>query len=196
MSPGTGGTLAPGTLGTDGPDPGGVPAPVRAGAEPAASPADGAGASATLRDVVVVDVAGKVRRPGIATLPLGARVVDALHAAGGAKRGVRLRSLNLARLLSDGEQILVGVRSPPGVAAPAASAPTSSASTGSAIPMVDLNTADQAQLEELPGIGPVTAASILAFRAERGGFTAVDELLEVSGIGDVTLAKIAPYVTL
>ena len=146
---------------------------------------------------IVVDVAGKVRRPGIAELPLGSRVVDALEAAGGARRGVSLRALNLARVLVDGEQIVVGVRAPPGLAASAASAPTSSSTGGgTATPMVDINTAGQAELETLPGVGPVTAKAILDLRAERGTFTAVDELLEVSGIGDATLAKIAPYVTL
>ena len=146
---------------------------------------------------IVVDVAGKVRRPGIAELPLGSRVVDALEAAGGARHGVRLGALNLARVLVDGEQIVVGVRAPPGLAASAASAPTTSAAGGStATPMVNINTAGQAELETLPDVGPVTAKAILDFRAERGTFTAVDELLEVSGIGDATLAKIAPYVTL
>jgi competence protein ComEA len=67
---------------------------------------------------------------------------------------------------------------------------------GSVVPMVDVNTAGQAELEALPGVGPVTAQSILQFRSEHGPFTAVEELLEVSGIGDATLAKIAPYVTL
>jgi competence protein ComEA len=144
--------------------------------------------------VVVVDVAGKVRRPGIATLPLGSRVVDALQAAGGARRGVDLTTLNLARVLVDGEQILVGVPPPEGVAAPAASAP-GTAPGGEGL-MVNINTADQAALEELPGVGPVTAASILRWRSEHGPFTAVDELMEVSGIGEATLAEIAPYVTL
>ncbi|HSE08684.1 MAG TPA: ComEA family DNA-binding protein [Nocardioidaceae bacterium] len=141
--------------------------------------------------VVVVDVAGKVRRPGIATLPLGSRVVDALEAAGGVRGGVDLTTLNLARLLVDGEQILVGVSPPGGVAAPAASG-----AVGSTGPMVNLNTATAAELEELPGVGPVTAASILQWRADNGPFTAVDELLEVSGIGDATLAELAPFVTL
>ena len=145
---------------------------------------------------VVVDVAGRVRRPGIATLPLGARVVDALKAAGGPRRGVRLGSLNLARVLTDGEQIVVGVPAPPGVAASAASAPTSAPGAVAAVPMVNINTAGQAELEQLPGIGPVTAQAILAFRSERGTFSSVDELLEVSGIGDATLADMAPYVTL
>ena len=147
----------------------------------------------------MVDVAGKVRRPGIATLPLGSRVVDALQAAGGPRHGVGLGSLNLARVLADGEQIVVGVRAPPGVAASAASVPaggSAGGAAGSAVPMVNINTAGQAELEALPDIGPVTARSILDFRAENGTFTSVDELLEVSGIGDATLAKMAPYVTL
>ena len=182
------------------------PTDASASASAAAAPAPGRSASsvgptAPASGSVVVDVAGKVRRPGIATLPLGARVVDALEAAGGARRGVRLSSLNLARVLTDGEQIVVGVPAPPGVAASAASAPTgttdaSNGSGGAGVPMVNINTAGQTELEELPGIGPVTAQAILAFRSERGTFSSVDELLEVSGIGDATLADMAPYVTL
>ena len=162
----------------------------------AATPSDdrSSAAAASPGGTIVVDVAGKVRRPGIATLPLGSRVVDALEAAGGARPGARLGTLNLARVLSDGEQVVVGVPAPPGVAASAASDPGTG--PGGATPMVNLNSATQAELEELPGVGPVTAQSILAFRSENGAFTAVDELLEVSGIGDATLAKIAPYVTL
>jgi competence protein ComEA len=147
----------------------------------------------------VVDVAGKVRRPGIAVLPAGSRVVDALHAAGGARGHVSLRSLNLARVLTDGEQIVVGQSAPPGVAASAvgsAAAGGAPSGSGSPVPLVDVNTADQATLEELPGVGPVTARAILDYRTENGAFTSVDQLLEVSGIGDATLAKIAPYVTL
>ena len=142
---------------------------------------------------LVVDVAGKVRRPGIVRLPAGSRVVDALEAAGGARRGVDLTNLNLARPLVDGEQVLVGVRAVPGVAASAAAAPSGAAPAG---PLVNLNTADSAELETLPGVGPVTAAAILQWRADHGAFSAVEELLEVSGIGDATLAEIAPFVTL
>jgi competence protein ComEA len=164
------------------------------GSAPATGAATGAAVppSAAATGRIVVDVAGKVRRPGIATLPAGSRVVDALAAAGGPRRGVRTGSLNLARVLTDGEQIVVGLPAPSGVAASAASAPTSGAGT----PLVNINTATESELEELPGVGPVTAQSILDFRAENGTFTAVDELLEISGIGDATLAKIAPYVTL
>lgn len=151
------------------------------------------GAAASEPAVVVVDVAGKVRRPGIATLPLGSRVVDALEAAGGARRGVDLTGLNLARVLVDGEQIVVGIPPAGGVAAPAASAPGAAAGAGL---LVNVNTASQGELEELPGVGPVTATAILQWRADNGPFTAVDELMEVSGIGEATLAEIAPFVTL
>ena len=142
--------------------------------------------SASATPAVIVDVAGKVRRPGIATLPFGSRVVDALEAAGGARRGVDMSTLNLARLLVDGEQIVVGLPPPGGVAAPAASAPAASAASPPA-PLVNLNSATQAELETLPGVGPVTAAAILQWRTDNGAFSAVDELLEVSGIGDAIL---------
>jgi competence protein ComEA len=179
------------------PPPGSIGAPAVGGAVPTGT--GGAQQSAPTGSIVV-DVTGKVRRPGIATLPLGARVVDAVEAAGGARRGARLGSLNLARVLVDGEQVVVGVPAPPGLAASAASAPTAGSGAGPAggtgRPLVNINTASQTQLEELPGVGPVTARSILDFRAENGAFTSVEELLEVSGIGDVTLAELAPFVTL
>ena len=157
---------------------------------PVTPPAESA-PPATDQDVdLVVDVAGKVRQPGIAVLPPGSRVVDALEAAGGARRGVDLTALNLARLVVDGEQILVGITPAPGVAG----------SLGTSAPegtsLVNLNTADQAALETLPGVGPVTAGAILAWRTDNGGFTSVDELLEVDGIGEATLEDLAPLVTL
>ncbi len=150
----------------------------------AAAPSASSGASVT------VDVTGKVRRPGIVVLDSGARVVDALEAAGGARPGVDLSGLNLARLLVDGEQVVVGVPAPTGLAA--AAVPSPGAPGG---PLVNLNTATQAELEALPEVGPVTAQAILSWRDEHGGFTAVDELLEVDGIGDATLGQLAPYVT-
>jgi competence protein ComEA len=140
---------------------------------------------------VVVDVAGKVRRPGVATLPAGSRVVDAIRRAGGVRRGVDLTSLNLARVLVDGEQILVGLAPAPGVAASASSQP--GADTGT---LVNLNTATLEQLDGLPGVGPVTAQKILDWRTAHGSFTAIDELLEVDGIGEKTLADMAPHLTL
>ncbi len=185
------GVSVPDGSGVDGP-----PAPAALVTPAAATPAAAlAAAEPTDPAVVVVDVAGRVRRPGIATLPAGSRVVDALEAAGGPRRGVDLTSLNLARVLVDGEQVVVGVPPPGGVAAPAASVPGASSAAGSGL-LVNINTAGQVELEQLPGVGPVTAQAILQWRADHGQFSAVDELMEVSGIGEATLAKIAPHVTL
>lgn len=142
---------------------------------------------------IVVDVVGKVRRPGIAVLPAGSRVVDAVRAAGGMRRGVDPATVNMARPLADGEQIVIGLAGVPGAAVGPPSTTGASPGTGT---LVNLNTADQTALETLPGVGPVTATAILEWRAEHGGFTSVDELLEVSGIGEATLAQIAPHVTL
>jgi competence protein ComEA len=154
-------------------------------------PSDAAPVAATTpTGTVTVDVTGKVRRPGIAALDAGARVVDALEAAGGARPGVDLSGLNLARVLVDGEQVVVGAPAPTGLEVAAVPSP---GAVGA--PLVDLNTASQTELEALPEVGPVTAQAILSWRTEHGGFTAVDELLEVDGIGDATLEQLAPYVT-
>lgn len=163
------------------------------GASPAATPGGGVPSPATgTAAEVVVDVAGKVRRPGLVVLPAGSRVADALEAAGGARRGVDLQPLNLARVLVDGEQIVVGA--PPGTATPGGtSVPTPS--DGAPGGLVNLNTATQPELEELPGVGPVTAAAIIEWRTRHGGFASVEDLLEVSGIGEVTLERLAPLVT-
>jgi competence protein ComEA len=155
-----------------------------------ASGVAGASSAPSGRAKVVVDVTGKVRHPGIAVLRQGARVIDALRAAGGARPGVDLGGLNLARVLADGEQVVVGQAA---VVGPAASAPASgSPVTG----LVNLNTADETALESLPEVGPVTAQAILAWRGQHGGFSSVDQLLDVDGIGDATLAKLTPYVTI
>jgi competence protein ComEA len=140
---------------------------------------------------VVVDIAGKVRRPGVTTLPAGSRVVDAIREAGGPRRGVDLSPINLARVLVDGEQILVGVAPVPGVAASASSQPG-----GPPGALINLNTAALTELDSLPGVGPVTAQKILDWRSAHGAFTAIDELLEVDGIGEKTLADLAPHLTL
>jgi competence protein ComEA len=175
------------------------PEPLPVGASEAVEPltavstqtAAPAGATPDSDGDVTVDVAGKVRSPGIAVLPSGARVVDAIEAAGGARRGVDLSSLNLARVLVDGEQVLVGQAAPAGVAGQAAvpGAPAPGA-------LVNINTADQVTLETLPGVGPVTAGAIISWRTTNGTFTAVDQLVEVDGIGEATLAKLAPLVTI
>jgi competence protein ComEA len=154
--------------------------------------ADGSASPGRAASKVTVDVVGKVRRPGIAVLAAGARVVDAIRAAGGARRGVDLSSLNLARVLVDGEQIAVGVS---GAGPPVGGSAPAPAPGGGSGALVNLNTATVDQLETLPDVGPVTAQSILDWREHNGGFTSVDQLLDVDGIGDKTLAKLTPYVT-
>ena len=137
---------------------------------------------------LVVHVAGLVHTPGVVRLASGARVLDALEAAGGAHDGVDLTGLNLARLVTDGEQVLVGVTPPAGAAATPGTGDTGSA-------LVNLNTATAEQLEALPGIGPALAGRILAWRDDHGRFASVDELQEVSGIGPATFAELADLVT-
>jgi competence protein ComEA len=131
---------------------------------------------------VVVAVGGKVRKPGLVRLASGARVADALQAAGGAQPGVDVAALNLARKVVDGELIMVGVTPPPGVAA--ATGPAGGPAGGGPGTPVNLNTATLAELDTLPGVGPVLAQRILDARDAQGGFKAVSDLRKVDGIGD------------
>jgi competence protein ComEA len=130
-------------------------------------------------EVVVVDVAGKVRHPGIVRLPLGSRVDDAVRAAGGPLPGATYDGLNRARKLTDGEQVLVGVQ-------PAGGGPA--AAGGDA--RLDINAADVTALDGLPGIGPVLAQKIVDWRTEHGRFASVDQLREVGGIGESKFAAL------
>jgi competence protein ComEA len=141
--------------------------------------------------VLFVDVSGAVRAPGLYSLPAGARVADAISAAGGARPRADLSALNLAELLVDGTKIDVPVQGR--IGSPAA-APPGAASPSSAT--VSLNSADQAALETIPGIGPVTATAILGYRQQIGSFESIDQLLDVDGIGPATLEAIRPYVSL
>ncbi len=139
---------------------------------------------------LVVAVGGKVRNPGLVRLPPGSRVADALTAAGGAEPGVDVAMLNLARKVVDGELIMVGVTPPPGVAPPAAgSAPAAAGG------LVNLNTATLADLDTLPGVGPVLAQRILDARDAQGGFRAVSDLRKVDGIGDARYEELKDLVT-
>lgn len=136
---------------------------------------------------VTVDVEGAVRRPGIVVLRTGARVVDAVSAAGGPFRRDQLAGLNLATVLTDGQQVVVG--------APTNAAGGAGGAGGTADALVNLNTASADDLDAIPGVGPVTAESIVAWRQHNGSFHTVDELLEVDGIGPGKFAKIKPHVT-
>ena len=137
---------------------------------------------------VVVAVAGKVARPGLVRLPAGSRVDDAVRAAGGALPDADIALLNLARKLVDGEQVLVGVDPPPGAPAAPAAGPAVSG-------LVDLNTATAADLDALPGIGPVLAERIVQWRSEHGRFTSVQQLREVTGIGESKYRELEDSVT-
>jgi competence protein ComEA len=186
------------------PEPAAVPQPVvRPAARPAAlttgvpvtgvpgAGVPGSGTPGPAQPAPVIDVAGKVRHPGVVTLPSGARVIDAIKKAGGLRPGAKTGTLNLARRVVDGEQILVGA-SPP---------PESAVQTGSpgvttpAVP-IDLNTATAAQLDQLPGVGPVLAQRIVDHRTQHGAFRSVDELRQVSGIGDAKFADVKGLVTI
>jgi len=167
-----------------------LPRPVEVAAAPSGGTASApASASPSPEVVVLVDVAGWVRRPGVYEFTEGARVIDAIEAAGGARSGALLEALNLAAPLTDGTQILVPREGQEGVAP----APV----TGGAVAggLVNVNSAIATELEELPGIGEVIAQRIIDYRTENGPFATVDELLDVSGIGDAILESIRELVT-
>jgi competence protein ComEA len=142
-----------------------------------------------VKQTILVHVAGKVKKPDVYPLLQGSRVADAIKAAGGAKKGVDLSDINLARILIDGEQIYVGY-----VAAVDRSTPKNSVKKYSGI--VNINRATKAEFDSLVGIGPVIAGKIVTYRNQNGSFMAIDDLLKVSGIGAKTLERIRPRLTL
>jgi len=153
---------------------------------PPVLPVAAASASTSVADeTIVVSVVGRVARPGLVTLPEGARVADALREAGGPVPDTDVGALNLARRLADGEQIYVGVPAPPG-----ADPGTAAAGAPGGTDKVDLNTATLAALDTLPGVGPVTAQRIVDWRAEHGRFDSVEQLREIDGIGPSRFAKL------
>jgi competence protein ComEA len=175
-----------------------LPKPVAVQAAPAAAATGVSGGpvvSPTPTPVpIFVDVAGWVRKPGVYEFATGQRVIDAVDAAGGARPGADLTSLNLAAPLTDGTQILV----------PKAGAAPVGAGTGTTIPgaggstggtLVNINTASATELETLSGIGEVIAAAIVDYRTQNGPFASVDQLEDVSGIGPATMEEIRASVT-
>ncbi len=175
QSAGPGGDTATVAVGSASPLVGAAGSPTRSATHASAAP-------------VVVDVAGKVRRPGVYELAAGSRVIDALRAAGGVRHGVSTTTLNLAARVSDGEQVVVG--------AAGAGLPGPAGSGSPATATVPLNTATLQQLETLPGVGPVLAQRILDWRTQHGQFNSVSQLDEVSGIGPATFADLRGRVTL
>jgi competence protein ComEA len=172
---------------------------------PSASPA--AGQPAGPDRPVVVSVVGLVHTPGLVTLAPGARIADALQAAGGPVNGADTIGLNMARPVADGEQIVVGLAPVPGQRTALGSSVSAGTSPASGAPgpvsgtvkpkageVLDLNTATQQQLDALPGVGPVTAAAIVAWRQANGKFASVDQLADVDGIGPARLEKLRPLV--
>ncbi|MEU8074514.1 ComEA family DNA-binding protein [Catellatospora citrea] len=156
-----------------------VPVPVAESGRPTASSSPA---------MLVVAVTGQVRKPGLVRLPTGARVADAIEAAGGVLPDTDLSAVNLARKVTDGELIAIGV---PGVAA--ADGPAAGAGPGAG--PVNLNTATLAQLDALPGVGPVLAQRILDHRTRHGDFRSVGDLRQVEGIGESKFAQLKDLVT-
>ena len=154
----------------------------------AIAPPDPAAGTAPAAEVVV-HVAGLVERPGLVRLPAGARVADAIAEAGGVTQRRAADSVNLARVLTDGEQVVVSL-----APATAAAAPAGAPAAASPAAPLDLNTATPEALDGLPGVGPVIAARIVAWRTTHGRFRSVEELAEVSGIGESILAQVRPLV--
>lgn len=160
--------------------------------------AGGSRTSVTVREgagsgTATVHVVGSVRRPGVYRLRLGLRVQDAIRRAGGAREGADLQAINLAAKLTDAQQVVVpqraaraaagGVPAAGGGAGASGAAAVPGEAAGAAAPPVNLNTATAEQLDTLDGVGPATAAKILEYRAQHGGFSSVEDLAQVSGIG-------------
>jgi competence protein ComEA len=161
---------------------GGTPAAADGGPPLAAEPVGSGSGAAPANGDVVVHVAGAVAEPGVYRMPAGSRVADAVERAGGPSGRALPDALNRAARLADGQQVVVPSRGAGGTAASA---------TGSEDGPISLGSADQAELETIDGIGPVTAADIIEFRDERGGIASIEELDEIPGIGPATIESLS-----
>jgi competence protein ComEA len=177
---------------------GAAPALVLAAASPSPETATSPGVPAE----VMVYVCGAVRRPGVVRLPEGARVADAIDLAGGPTGDAELSAVNLAAKVGDGQQIVVPERGASGAASGGAAAAPAGAAAGAAgtaaAPgaLVNLNTASLQELETLSGVGPSTAQKIIDYRTANGGFTSIEQLMEVPGIGDAKFAAVKDSITI
>jgi competence protein ComEA len=171
-----------------------------AAAADSTTPSAAAAPTAPPAEEIVVSVVGLVTAAGLVRLPPGSRVADALAAAGGVRDGADTLGLNLAQRLSDGDQVLVGAATTQAPPSAVGGTSTGSPAAGGANPtaggLVNLNTATATELDALPGVGPVTAAAIVAWRTTNGTFTDISQLGEVDGIGPVRLEKLRGQVTL
>ncbi|GAB3913104.1 hypothetical protein GCM10011575_21240 [Microlunatus endophyticus] len=211
---GVGGSAAPTPAVTEGAQSASTPSSPHAPAPPTAETTTPSPTSSSAAPVIKVHVLGAVKHPGVVTLAVGARVQDALDRAGGVTKAADLGDLNLAQPIADGQQIYIAhdggqsqVRDPvtvpagggavsPGSDPTAATGSGSSGATaGSAAAPVNLNTATVDELDELPGVGPVTAQKIIDWRAQHGRFDSTEQLQEVDGIGPKTYADLASMVT-
>ena len=186
-------TVAPGPDTGTGSGSGAAPGSESTGSESAGSSAseslDGFGDDGTW-----VHVVGSVIDPGLYLVPVGSRVIDAIMSAGGLLETADQCGINLARPLSDGEQLIVPSK-PEGEATSGCQTVTSGGSSGGASGLISLSRADLATLDSLPGIGPTLAQRIIDWRTANGGFTSVDQLADVGGIGDKLFSQLQPLVT-
>lgn len=155
------------------------------GSSPAPEIVIGGDEGAEERSELLVDVQGEVERPGVVVLSSGSRVIDAIAAAGGFTEDAVTESMNLAREVHDGEQLIV----------PSEGEESAVDSGVSADGLININRASAEELQQLPRVGPATAATIIAYREEHGPFTSVDQLQDVSGIGPAIMEQLRPLIT-
>jgi competence protein ComEA len=163
-----------------------------------ANEAEGEEAAAPADAQIYVDVAGAVKKPGVVSMDAGSRVFQAIAEAGGETKDADTRAINLAAALNDGEHIYVPTKEEAAAGNyPQGSAANSAGDSAAASPAngkININTADSAALQQLNGVGPVTARKIIDYRNSNGKFKTIEDLKNVSGIGDKTFAKLKDYI--
>jgi competence protein ComEA len=154
-------------------------------------------ASDTSTETIIVDVSGEVETPSVIELPLDSRINDAIQAAGGLTKNADISQINRAAMLSDGEKVFIPTKPSLDIQGSGSGLDTSQNTTGNqntTTTKVNINNASSEQLQEVPGIGPVTANKIILFRTQNGLFRKLEDIKKVSGIGDKTFEKMKPYI--